>query len=547
MLLEIGQFLETSLRRLFVGIYGGILCCILAVAGVSYGLLNQLNEIRYQQHLESNLRGTLFLINRGLSRQAEDQRRRWLDLVSQITLAPVALEDAGASSDVEGTRLRSAEAGTFLLQTPLLEQPEQLLTLKVGSLTESLATATAFLLLNELGRYEPAERQAVFDGIRGEIPYPVYRSRKAMERLTVKQRARIQRGEAVVEWGRQYDRGNWMQVYAPWGQTGDLLVLGPVALFEPYPLEILAAVSIVALLLITLTVFLFIRRVSRRLQLVQKTVDDINPDFLGDAPDYRTDDAIGLLNYKIHQLMVRIRRLLDEKAYMIRAISHDLRTPIAKMHFRLDEMQEQLGDDDDNVLASRNDLEQLNHLIDELLTYEKLSHDQQLEFRSVDVCGLLQDVIAEFARMNPALEIRLRSDVDTLAADVHGVLLRRLIENLLQNACRFADHRIDVYAQAAGSFVEIRLCDDGPGIDVDKLNSLFKPFYRADASRNSSSGGYGLGLAIVLQIVQQHNGEVSAHNRDGGGACFDVRLPLRQQTGPVQIESAAESAAGALR
>ncbi|MCG8610720.1 MAG: ATP-binding protein [Pseudomonadales bacterium] len=514
------------MRRLFFGIYSGMLCCILIVGGLSYFFLGSLNDYRYQQHLEDNLKGTLFLLNRGLSRQSDEHRERWLTLVSRIIGAPITLKKNDYALQPGESELHYRGGRAYQYRSALMSDPGLAIEVPVQYLNEGLMTATAFLILNELGRYPSAERQTLFDTLREHMPYPVIRSSQTKKTMNKKQLARISRGEVVIEWGKQFDRSHSMSVYAPWGNSDDLLVMGPIVMFDPYPIEILVAVFVLALGLITLILFLLIRNLSKRLQIVQYTVDEITPDYLGEAPSYQADDAIGLLNYKIHQMMVRIRKLLDEQTYMIQAVSHDLRTPMAKIHFRLEMLSEDLGEQHPMLLACKRDLKQLNHLIDELLTYEKTRQFKNAEATQVNISKLTKQTRDDFETLYPNIEFTLHMPTDPLYVQGNKVLLKRLLENLLQNAGRHARGRAAIMVSRREEDVYWQLDDDGPGIDPAVLSDLFKPFFQADKSRDPQYQGYGLGLAIAQQIVHHHSGKIQAENSGGGGARFSFSIPL---------------------
>ncbi len=515
------------MKKLFIGLYGGILASILVVCGLAWWALDALNEQRYQAHLKSHLAGTTFLLQRGIARQAESDRARWVGLVS--TISDTQVTPIETPTDAASRYAIQAEAGGRYR----LSRGEPIsrlgVALSVTHLSEQLMTATAFLLLNDLGSFAPDIRQTQFDEIRGKMPFPVVRASQARKTLNKQQIARLNRGEVVIELGKEFDRNHTMKVYAPWGKSDDLLVLGPIQLFDPYPLNVLLGVFLLALFLITATIFLLIRQLGKRLQVVQHTVDTIDPEYLGEAPAYQADDAIGMLNYKIHQMMTRIHRLFEEQAYMVRAVSHDLRTPISKIHFRLESLADELGENHPTLIACKRNLDQLNALIDELLTYEKLSQVAQITLAELPLQPLVENVVEEFKTTHQHVTVSLLDSSGESASCIQGneLLLKRALDNLLQNGARHARSALTLHLQQTRDHLTLVIEDDGPGISPEAMRHVFKPFFRADESRNAQSGGYGLGLAIVKQIMRQHHGEILAENAPGGGARFILRFPAR--------------------
>jgi signal transduction histidine kinase len=150
--------------------------------------------------------------------------------------------------------------------------------------------------------------------------------------------------------------------------------------------------------------------------------------------------------------------------------------------------------------------------------------------------------------VDPRIAVVAAAAPTTLDGD-HAALLRLLV-NLLDNAVRHADAEVELQVRAEGDDVLFEVLDDGPGIAPEDLPQLFEPLFRADRTRNSATGGAGLGLAIVQRLTAAHGGTVRAENRAEGGARFVVRLPRRiapelssSETAMAEPNAATEQAA----
>lgn len=542
------------MQKLFFGIYGAILLSTLFVLALSYGALSFLNQYRYQTHLEDVMEGTLVLISRGVLRQEAENKERWLNLASSLLDADLTT-DKSAVRQNRTLEIRAAKS-TSNIDTEKyigLYQPasqDLQIQLEFAGVTEHILTATAFFMLNEIGRLQPEQRQAHFDQLTRQFNYPVFRARMADLELDSRQQERLQRGETVVALQRQLGQGLAFNVYAPWGKTSDALVLGPIAFFDPFPGVIATSVLALTLLLMAIVVMSIIRNLSKRLMALQDEVDAIRPEFTSEQQGpanaeldsgkgndkHANDEVITGLSNKIQSMAKRIEKLLEEKAYMIRAVSHDLRTPIAKIHFRLEALTEKVGADHKLIRGCHDDLRQLNLLIDELLTYEKLSVAQSIELNPLNLDTIIQEEIESVKVLFPHLSIELTSpeqpktneitaDINLLEINGNRILLSRLFENLLQNAGRHARQQIDIAVHTSQDALTVTIDDDGEGLDDAAIPRLFEPFFRTDASRSKS--GYGLGLAIVKQVVMQHHGKVSAGNNGNGGASFRLTFDRR--------------------
>ncbi len=474
--------------------------------------------------------GTTRLLQLGADRQKGNNQEKWLSISASLLEAELSIDNNLRLNTKDNQNLLPIwhdKNKRFVIRQPLKNSRASLL-FEFESFTEKVATTTAFLLLNEVGRFPVEKRQNVFDNISQSFSYPVYRIEKQDLDLDSRQLERLERGETIIEWDKQFGRGLSINVYAPWGTTSDVLKLGSIELFDPYPVKIVVSFLLFALVLMAMSVFFIIKHLARQLYQLQDKVDAISP---GHLPEENTKDpnVIAQLTLKVQNMASRIEKLLNEKAYMIRAVSHDLRTPIAKMHFRIETLYAELGEDNLTLQGCDNDLEQLNQLIDELLTYEKLTLKQEVEFEEIEIYELLKNQIQGLKLLYPQLKLEIKYQADqSYMVYANEALLCRLLDNLLSNAGRYASNKILITLTLEKNNLLICIDDDGEGLDEKVITHLFNPFFRADTSRNSDLGGYGLGLAIVKQVAIQHNANIEAMNNSWGGARFVLTLPITQ-------------------
>jgi two-component system, OmpR family, sensor histidine kinase CpxA len=239
-------------------------------------------------------------------------------------------------------------------------------------------------------------------------------------------------------------------------------------------------------------------------------------------------DELGRLGHSFNTMAERISALLTNQQRLLRDISHELRSPLARAQLALGltERQQNL----EQIPRIKQELERLDAMLNELLTFSKLDAGQyQLDRQLFDLTELISEVISVNQVEADAKQQRvslLSPGPLLLNADSH--LLGRAIENVLRNAIKYsaANSEIHCQLQLRLPWLELRICDQGPGIATQELDAIFEPFYRISDSRSADSGGTGLGLAIVAQIVRQHGGEVQASNIAAGGLCITLRLPV---------------------
>jgi two-component system, OmpR family, sensor histidine kinase CpxA len=220
----------------------------------------------------------------------------------------------------------------------------------------------------------------------------------------------------------------------------------------------------------------------------------------------------------------RIEELVTSQRQLISDISHELRSPLARVNATLGVARQRFGP---NVLFDRmdRDTERLNQMIGRLLTLARLDMTSTSpEMRRTDLKTLVSDIIAD-ARWEAG---ERESLVDFVCdghcdVDANPDLLRSAVENVIRNAIRYTargtavEVRLECHPGGAGDVARIRVLDRGPGVPSSELANIFRPFYRVADARDRQSGGVGLGLAIAERVARVHGGSIHAENRIGGG------------------------------
>lgn len=295
-------------------------------------------------------------------------------------------------------------------------------------------------------------------------------------------------------------------------------------------------VSVLALLMTTVvfavTAFLITYPLVRRLKRQERTIGQIAEGDLSARVDERGKDALGLLGRRINLMADRIARLVDGQRCLLHAVSHEMRTPVARVGFGI-EMIESAGSDDERrerIAALHDDLDEMNDLLDELLTFLRVDEaGGRLEKTPQDIAVTVQAVIAKTETLFPKVKIdnKLPPQVEILA---DARYLPRALENLIRNAARHASAVVQVSCRVDATVVILEIHDDGVGVPEPDRRRIFDAFTRLDGSRTRRAGagdGAGLGLAICERIVRMHAGSIEVSDSPLGGAVFSVCLPRR--------------------
>ncbi len=225
-----------------------------------------------------------------------------------------------------------------------------------------------------------------------------------------------------------------------------------------------------------------------------------------------------------NQMAERIESLIANQRELTNAVSHELRTPIARLSFELDQLKQQADPRlrGELIADMYADLGELEEMVSELLTYASLERGAtQVTRENIEAHSWLDSVIGSVALEAEAagIQLSLRTcEVDFI--QIEPRFMARAVINLLRNAIRYAERRVEVSLVKFGSGYEVRVCDDGPGVPEEGRSKIFQPFMRLDASRDRRTGGFGLGLALVQRVSQWHGGQVQVLDSEWGGASF---------------------------
>src|SRR5579864_2656323 len=249
----------------------------------------------------------------------------------------------------------------------------------------------------------------------------------------------------------------------------------------------------------------------------------------------RRDEVAGLMR-DFDGMAERLEMLVKAQSRLLNDISHELRSPLARLNVALGLARQRAGVESADML-DRIELEasRLNELIGRILTLARLEDGEQLVPQTpVPLNELVVSVTedAEFEAQARHCHVHTSIPEGTWKVRGNGSLLHSAVENVIRNAIRYTQEETSVEVELASEShsgtneAVLRVSDSGPGVPADSLDKLFEPFYRLDDARGRQTGGVGLGLAITERAVRFHGGKVRAFNRERGGLTVEIRLPL---------------------
>ncbi len=219
------------------------------------------------------------------------------------------------------------------------------------------------------------------------------------------------------------------------------------------------------------------------------------------------------------EMKERIKRLLDTRTQMLAGVSHDLKTPLTRMKLSLS-----MTEDKELANSLNLEIEEMNRMIEGYLKFAQLdTQDHTTEQNQlVDLKKYISVIVAKYNNFQNNITANIPENINV---KIKPEYFSRAITNLIDNACKYSEN-VTIRAQKEDNkFTHIFIDDDGQGISSDKLEDVFQPFFRVDESRNSDTGGVGLGLSITRDVIHKHGGEVKLSESHLGGLRATITLP----------------------
>ena len=297
-----------------------------------------------------------------------------------------------------------------------------------------------------------------------------------------------------------------------------------------------AAVGAVVLLIAALTSLLLARYISAPIARLRRASRDLakgDLDARVGAPERGwSTDEVGVLSRDFDTMAERIQALITDKETLLRDISHELRSPLARIRMALGLAERKANDEvQPNLARIEQEAERLDALIGQIMTLARLRTQQEPVREPVRMDVLVRGIVEDARYEHPDATVNYRSpDRQEMFGDPRGIA--SAVENVVRNALAYAGEAgpIDVDIATENGDVVVTVRDRGPGVLPEELPRIFEPLYRADESRDhraapKGSVGQGIGLAITARVMELHGGEAKAVNRAGGGLKVTLRLP----------------------
>ncbi len=320
------------------------------------------------------------------------------------------------------------------------------------------------------------------------------------------------------------------------------MLFGPLPSFTgPTGLEVAVGLGVV-LLTAAMAIAFLIRPVYRQFRAVESAAEDIAAGELSRRIPH--DRGLGSSNLvqAFNKMATRTESMVRSQRELLQAVSHDLRTPLARIHFGTDLLRTSTPDErESRIRALESAADDLDRLVEELLTYARAGHSPEPVTDEVCVVQVAEEVVEKQQVIHPRVRFVLGAAlVDARPKlHIHAAELERLLTNLVSNAATYGRTTVEVNAVREADTMIIDIDDDGPGIAEENRERVFEPFVRlADSPQ-----GVGLGLAIVRRIAMQYGATITATDSPQGGCRIRLRWPARSNSRQRPLDGSLPGAA----
>ncbi|MFW1844468.1 sensor histidine kinase BfmS [Acinetobacter pittii] len=532
-------------HSIFLRIYAGLVILVVLVAVFGYLLVQIINYQRAQEYRESLTDGISYVISEGVARQpGKQQKIDWVSDASDLLELPIYYTDA-SKVELSRTEKKRIEAQKSVVRYDasnsiayiiigLRDDPQHFLSIKVDKISERQMKALPIFVLDYLMFY-PGQEQEYLAKIQKHFSYPINIYNIQDVNLDSEQIGRLRQDQSVMLYKDSATvRGTTISIVSPIpNQPTRVLVLGPVPMFNWMPLQLSAGITLFSLFLLSLGVYGLILPLERKIRQVRYALNRMKSGDLSLRVPIEGSDEMANLASSYNNMSDHIQRLIEAQRELMRAVSHELRTPVARIRFGT----EMLAEEDDynhrmhQVDMIDKDIEALNTLIDEIMTYAKLEQGTpSLDFDEITLFDVLDQVAVETEALKTQKEIELVAPPLYVKVDAERRYLHRVVQNLVGNAVRYCDNKVRITGGIhSDGMAFVCVEDDGAGIPEQDRKRVFEAFARLDDSRTRASGGYGLGLSIVSRIAYWFGGEIKVDESPTlGGARFIMTWPAKR-------------------
>jgi len=508
------------------------------IFSTSYNPINAINNTVIFDRVTETYKGTFFLLEEQLKQSPRSEWSANFEAITanfghEINLLPIDAKidyhiplrelaegdfwifSDNSDNDVVIKRVFDSEWFIYMM----LEESENQLTL-------NQAKGTISMLLQTLEGKDPAQRQQKLKEIESHFGFDL--SLIEANGLTIPEHKIAQLKKIGTTW--LTNENDNTELYAQLPDKQWVLKAGPIPL-PGAEISILVAIVSIFVFGVSLGIFIFVFPLWRDLSQLTKTASQFGAGYLDKRAVVGKLSVISKLASSFNAMANRLEKMVKGQRDLTNAIAHDLRTPLSRLSFAFEMLESGDVTEQEKKRYARSiasGIDTLDHLIQQILTLSRYSRAADItHFGHFQLAQLLGDEVSQHQQENLGLVVEWGCDPTltdkTLLIDQRAIV--RATNNLINNALRYAVHIVRVNLSVEGGNYIISVEDDGPGVPETDWERVFLPFKQLDNEQREISKEHGLGLAIVQQIAEWHQGTTKLSESKLGGARFEIRWP----------------------
>ena len=497
--------------------------------------VNTVLQTPIENHYQRMGKGTLQLLNEAVDGLNPEQRQEKLNTLRAHFIYPLNLRqfselnltDHEQKRLMDGLVIKRDIDGADHLYAKLPDTNDWVweFALDLPKIQDEANTSagTYYLLQQELAGQPPSEWPVIIERRQQQFGFPVVLHDPGTLTFTKAEQTQLDTGRILVVVQDEHTEIHYQRV----GNSDSVLQLGAFGIPEiGKNLDLI--VPGVFLLIVMLASYFWIGPLWRNLMQIKAAAEAFgNGEYDTRVPHHKRS-RLAVITQAFNAMAERTQHSIRAQKELTGAVSHELRTPVARMRFSLDMLAATDNNEDrQRYISNMNqDIDELNDLLEEMLTYARLDQSADpITMSNTFLTTWFSSVMGDLERLADKKILIWRQEglPEHERTLMSPVMMNRVVNNLVQNALRFAESRVEVVFSKDGDDYLLQVDDDGPGIPEAERERLFEAFAIQDNSRNKSLSGFGLGLAIVKRIIEGHHGQVSIETAELGGARFLVR------------------------
>jgi len=497
------------MTKLFAQLYYRLIFSLFFVVAMSTALILSWAEHRFEQYVINHITPAALLAQQSWQPLPTASRSAWVDILYNLTDSQWVIVEQQQEELVSIIKKDwSNQTATVLIKLDETSAAQ----IDIVSWA-NWHVGHGWLLLNSISNVPADQRENLFRDLILQSPWPLARLNVNTVSLSALALRQLASGQSV----RISESDGFDNYYFPAGAS-QVVRIGPVESFSFLSTQQWLLVVTLTLILLTVILAWLVRPIHKRIDAISQGVDRIYDDQSDiQLPSHYRDD-FGLLARRIEAMANRLVLQIDQNRKLNQAVSHDFKTPLARMKFAVALAEH--NPDKEKFARIGQEIDLLTDLTNELLLYHQINDTQANPNERISLQEILNSTLALYDSNDVKFSLNIENDIP--AYSINEGHWRRVCQNLIDNAVQYGQGEVSISLTGNYHNARLSVTDNGAGMDQKEFEALKQPFSRAEKSRNLDRTNHGLGMSLVQAIADHYQGTFTLHNDTGTRLCMTL-------------------------